>query len=293
MEKTLEELKFVMKVREKDLQNREPLLAICLSSRRNMCIHPEVSKEDDRVRVDSLCRSKTASWVRNQTTDIEDIDKNLCRFYEGFWKNLESFKVPKGVYTLDDLKELGQGAGMCPYFLARHYLNAANVIVYNYSYMIDPKISNLVSKELSRECIVVFDECHNIDNVCIESFSININNKNLSLAANNLKRLEQLVSQERQFSTSKLQKEYQSLVKGLVDQDTKGILSERELLAHPLIEKDVIKEAIPGNIRKADHFLAFLRRIIAYLKEELKSKELKIQTPLQLIYNLQSKYLVD
>lgn len=35
-------------------------------------------------------------------------------------------------------------------------------------YMIDPKVSSMVSKELERECIVVFDEAHNIDNVCIE-----------------------------------------------------------------------------------------------------------------------------
>lgn len=61
MEKTLEELKFVMKQRRKDfpesddavlgvdpdeMQNSlsSPILALCLSSRKNLCIHPEVSK---------------------------------------------------------------------------------------------------------------------------------------------------------------------------------------------------------------------------------------------------------
>ena len=56
--------------------------------------------------------------------------------------------MPKGVYTLDDLKNLGKDQKMCPYFLARHFLMQANIIVYNYAYMLDPKISNLVSKEL-------------------------------------------------------------------------------------------------------------------------------------------------
>lgn len=69
----------------------------------------------------------------------------------------------------------------------------ANVIVYNYSYMLDPKISNMVSKELQRECIVVFDECHNIDNACIEAFSVNMNRKSLELATNNIKKLEEMV----------------------------------------------------------------------------------------------------
>lgn len=82
--------------------------------------------------------------------DIEDADKSfeLCNYYETFWAKSDSFKLPKGVYTLEDLREFGKKHKMCPYFLARHFLLQANIIVYNYSYMLDPKISNLVSKEL-------------------------------------------------------------------------------------------------------------------------------------------------
>jgi DNA excision repair protein ERCC-2 len=43
--------------------------------------------------------------------------------------------------------------------------------------MLDPKIANIVSNELQKDSIIIFDECHNIDNVCIESLSLNINNK--------------------------------------------------------------------------------------------------------------------
>lgn len=32
------------------------------------------------------------------------------------------------------------------------------------------------------------------------------------------------------------------------------------------LSKDMIDEAIPGNIRKAEHFIAFLKRFIEYLK---------------------------
>lgn len=80
----------------------------------------------------------------------------------------------------------------------------ANIIVYNYAYMLDPKIANLVSKELQRDCIVVFDECHNIDNACIEAFSLNINRKTLELASNNLTRLETLVKEESRVNTRRL-----------------------------------------------------------------------------------------
>lgn len=40
--------------------------------------------------------------------------------------------------------------------------------------MLDPKVAELVSRELTKDSIVVFDEAHNIDNVCIESLSIDL-----------------------------------------------------------------------------------------------------------------------
>ena len=44
-------------------------------------------------------------------------------------------------YTLQDMREYGRKKGWCPYFLARHMLAFANVMVYNYQYMLDPKVS--------------------------------------------------------------------------------------------------------------------------------------------------------
>ena len=65
MEKTLDELKFVREQRKKDFQKDLPnlcseIFALCLSSRRNLCIHKDVAVEDDRERVDSQCRARTA-----------------------------------------------------------------------------------------------------------------------------------------------------------------------------------------------------------------------------------------
>lgn len=56
--------------------------------------------------------------------------------------------MPADIYTLEDLREFGQKHGICPYFLVRHVLMRADVIVYNYSYMLDPKVANIVSSEL-------------------------------------------------------------------------------------------------------------------------------------------------
>lgn len=40
-------------------------------------------------------------------------------------------------------------------------------------------------------------------------------------------------------------------------------MSSNNTLALP---EDLLKEAVPGNIRRAEHFVAFLKRFIEYLK---------------------------
>lgn len=52
-----------------------------------------------------------------------------------------------------------------------------------------PLPSQMVSRELERECIVVFDEAHNIDNVCIEALSVNLRMQTLDAASRNIGRL--------------------------------------------------------------------------------------------------------
>ena len=38
----------------------------------------------------------------------------------------------------------------------------ANIVVYSYYYLLDPKIADMVSKEISKNSVVIFDEAHNI-----------------------------------------------------------------------------------------------------------------------------------
>jgi Rad3-related DNA helicase len=35
---------------------------------------------------------------------------------------------------------LGKERGWCPYFLARHVINHAKILIYNYQYVLDPKV---------------------------------------------------------------------------------------------------------------------------------------------------------
>ena len=80
-----------------------------------------------------------------------------------------------------------------------------DIIIYSFHYLLDPKVAEQVSKELSKDAIVVFDEAHNIgsletyfshihsfsppDNVCIESLSIDLTRPMLDSAGRSVNRL--------------------------------------------------------------------------------------------------------
>ena len=55
------------------------VLALALSSRRNLCIHPKVLEQADGEAVNSKCRSMTASWVRKQKGVKKDSDTSSRR----------------------------------------------------------------------------------------------------------------------------------------------------------------------------------------------------------------------
>ena len=98
-------------------------------------------------------------------------------------------------------------------------MSFCNVIIYSYHYLLDPKIAERVSKELSKDCIVVFDEAHNIDNVCIESLSTDITDDSLRKATRGAQNLENRISDLRDSDSEKLKDEYAKLVEGLRDAD--------------------------------------------------------------------------
>ena len=192
MEKVLSELRLLHKYQQTQLgEGRAKMLALGLSSRKNLCIHPVVSGEGSRESVDAGCRKRTASWVR--AAAMENADIEVCTYFDGFDRAGADGMLPAGVYTLHELREFGRQKGWCPYFIARHMMNFANVVVYNYQYLLDPKVSGIISRELERESVVVFDEAHNIDNVCIEALSVNIRQQTVEGATRNLTRLGQAV----------------------------------------------------------------------------------------------------
>lgn len=180
--------------------------------------------------------------------------------------------IQPGVYTLADLRSLGRERRICPYFLARHMVKHANVIVYSYLYLLDPRVASIVSSEMHKDCVVVFDEAHNIDNVCIEALSVSIRKQTIQGAKGNLRHISQQIDRFKATDASRLNAEYRRLVDGLAQRGNLPISDA--WLANLALPDDILKEAVPGNIRKAEHFLTVLWRLVRNLDERLDTEML-------------------
>jgi len=341
MEKCLEELKALEKHRDECFGATRPqrLLAVGLSSRRNLCVHERVSQHTEKSQVDQDCRQLTAPWVRDRAgvrsvgpdgqsgasagrrrvmlameTDDEpvagcggggggggssadaassslpvgDSSVELCGYFEALEKQGTDALLAAGVHTLEELKELGKGKGWCPYFLARHVIAFADVVVYNYQYLLDPKISQLVSKSMQRECVVVFDEAHNIDNICIEVMSLNFRLPTLEAASRNIGRISTELERMKQSDASRLREEYERLVHGLAQSGT--LPANAELPSNPVLPDEILTQAVPGNLRRADTFVKYLRKLVHHLTQRLNACiEVVAESPTAFLHRLDNE----
>lgn len=58
----------------------------------------------------------------------------------------------------------------------------AKIILCNYPYLLDSNVNKIILDNISKNSIAIIDEAHNIDDVCIESKTIRIDNYMLNLA---------------------------------------------------------------------------------------------------------------
>ncbi|XP_024163429.1 general transcription and DNA repair factor IIH helicase subunit XPD isoform X1 [Rosa chinensis] len=289
MEKTLAELKLLHKYQVQHLGKQAEILAIGLSSRKNLCVNPNVLAAENRDSVDAACRKLTASWVRAAAIGNPNVPS--CEFFEQFERAGQGIVLPSGVYTLQDLRAFGKAEGWCPYFLARRMVEAANVVVYSYQYLLDPKVAGIISKELQKESVVVFDEAHNIDNVCIEALSVSVRRQTLEGARRNLSKMQQDIERFKATDAGRLRQEYNRLVEGLAQGGNLPITDA--WLQNPALPDDILKEAVPGNIRKADHFLHVLRRLVQYLEGRLETENVEKELPVGFVNSINTQAGID
>jgi DNA excision repair protein ERCC-2 len=90
---------------------------------------------------------------------------------------------------------------------------------------------------------------------------------------------------------NRLREEYNRLVEGLAQ---RGNLPGTDTwLANPALPDDILREAVPGNIRRAEHFVSFLKRLVQYLKGRLQTEQVESEGPVSFLNSLQSQAGID
>lgn len=60
------------------------------------------------------------------------------------------------------------------------------MVICNYPYILDNRVNGVIMKNVSENSILIIDEAHNIDDVCLESKTVRIDSFLLDVALKNL-----------------------------------------------------------------------------------------------------------
>ena len=93
-------------------------------------------------------------------------------------------------------------------------MEESDILVFSFQYLLNPRISDLVTKVLPPNAIVIFDEAHNIDNVCMEVMSVSLDRPLLDTATFGVKKLLTEIDRAKLKGSSRLESEYRQLVCG-------------------------------------------------------------------------------
>ncbi|KAG9390780.1 Regulator of telomere elongation helicase 1, RTEL1 [Carpediemonas membranifera] len=157
--RTHSQLKQVMAELHK-LRLKRPVSMGIMGSRAHLCIN---QKAKDAGNLDMTCRTmmvqRKCRFARDQNFDSEA---------ESF---LSEATGRTGLFDMEDLVSFGSRRGVCPLYISRKIVSRCpDVVFMPYNYLLTPAIRNNMKIPL-KGAVVIVDEAHNIESVCMDSFS--------------------------------------------------------------------------------------------------------------------------
>ncbi|XP_077908326.1 regulator of telomere elongation helicase 1 isoform X7 [Ictidomys tridecemlineatus] len=143
-----------------ELRNTTYRPRVCvLGSREQLCIHPEVKKQESNHMQIHLCRKKVTS--------------RSCHFYNNVDEKSLEQELATPILDIEDLVKSGSKHKVCPYYLSRNLKQQADIIFMPYNYLLDAKSRRAHGIDL-KGTVVIFDEAHNVEKICEESASFDL-----------------------------------------------------------------------------------------------------------------------
>uniref|UniRef100_A0A8C2T1Y0 Regulator of telomere elongation helicase 1 n=1 Tax=Coturnix japonica TaxID=93934 RepID=A0A8C2T1Y0_COTJA len=138
-----------------------------LGSREQLCINPEVKRQESNHMQIYMCRKKVMA--------------RACHFYN----NVEEKSTEKGlmdsIMDIEDLVKNGSKHRACPYYLSRSLKQQADIIFMPYNYLLDAKSRRAHNIDL-KGTVIILDEAHNVERLCEESSSFDLTAYDLASA---------------------------------------------------------------------------------------------------------------
>ncbi|KAM8830526.1 regulator of telomere elongation helicase 1 isoform 2-T2 [Synchiropus picturatus] len=158
-----------------ELRNTSYRPKVCvLGSREQLCINPEVMRQESNHIKVHMCRAKVST--------------RSCMFYNNVEEKCTDKNVVDSILDVEDLVKYGNKQKVCPYYLSRSLKQQADVIFMPYNYLLDPKSRRAHNIEL-KGAVVIFDEAHNVEKTCEETTSFDLTPYDLASAISAVDRL--------------------------------------------------------------------------------------------------------
>ncbi|NXL93119.1 RTEL1 helicase, partial [Alectura lathami] len=151
-----------------ELKNTVYRPKICvLGSREQLCINPEVKRQESNHMQIYMCRRKVMA--------------RACHFYNNVEAKSMEKELVESIMDIEDLVKNGSKHRACPYYLSRSLKQQADIIFMPYNYLLDSKSRKAHNLDL-KGTVVILDEAHNVERLCEESSSFDLTAYDLASA---------------------------------------------------------------------------------------------------------------
>ncbi|XP_050774215.1 regulator of telomere elongation helicase 1 isoform X7 [Gopherus flavomarginatus] len=138
-----------------------------LGSREQLCINPEVKRQESNHMQIHMCRMKVMA--------------RTCHFYNNVEEKSTEKELTNAILDIEDLVKNGNKHRVCPYYLSRSLKQQADIIFMPYNYLLDSKSRRAHNLDL-KGTVVILDEAHNVEKLCEESSSFDLTPYDLASA---------------------------------------------------------------------------------------------------------------
>ena len=193
--------------------NEDNLEVITLGSRKQLCIHPVISKYQSVGRMNDAClnlkdskknKSIKKSIVETQrqfnkikigskrkynaigdTNEAAPSPDGGCPYLNGDRLGELSLQITSKIHDIEECHDLGQQMRLCPYYGIRKSVRSAHLIAMPYTSLIHEKTRNSLGISVA-DSIIIIDEAHNLIKNINQIHSVQINLRTLKAAHSQL-----------------------------------------------------------------------------------------------------------